>query len=527
MTISGIVCIVHNKGKFAIGNGNNLLCKIPEDIKFFSDTTTHKTESLNSSDNKKYTFDQNVVVMGRKTWFSIPNKNRPLKNRINIVLTNDKNLLNISKQDLEIFNLQNNASSNIIEKISKKIFKKVSFNNSVIFMTLRTFEMFYKSYNLNVFVIGGGKIYNLFAKHKVLKPDYYYLTEIYNYKFIQSDLDNIVYMNPLDETYKLIEHSEKFKSDNYEYRFLKYKKSDNFKTDENNYLHLCSNILENGNERLDRTNVGTLSLFGQHMSFDISETIPLFTTKRMAWKHCIEELLWFLRGDTDVKLLQKKGVKIWDGNTSRDFLDKHGLSYYDEGILGPGYGWQWRFFNAKYSQTFADTSNINLNKIDGIDQIQNAISELKTNPFSRRILVSAWNPAQLSQMALPPCHFAFQFYVEEKNNEKYLNCHLFQRSQDEFLGCPFNIFSYSVLTYIIAVKCDMKPGKLCCSVTDAHIYNNHIKAVNEQLNRTPRPFPKLTINPNIKDKEFKYITIEDFDIIGYFPYMSIKARMAI
>jgi thymidylate synthase len=522
MTVSSIVCVVNNKGKFAIGHANNLLCKIKEDIKFFADTT----QSKNFVENENFTFKQNVVVMGKKTWFSIPNKNRPLKNRINIVLTKDENLIKLSNQELKIFNLQN-SKSKIIKKLSLKMFPKISFDDSVIFMNFQTFEKFYQSYNLNVFVIGGSQIYNLFSNHLFLKPEYYYITQVFNYKFSNIEEDEIIYMEPIDESYKLIDYSDKKIQKNLEYRFLTYKKINNFKTDEHNYLNLCSKILNNGNKRIDRTEIGTISLFGQHMSFNISETIPLFTTKRMAWKHCIEELLWFLRGDTNVKILQKKGIKIWDGNTSREFLDTHGLSHYQQGILGPGYGWQWRFFNAKYSQTFSDTSIIDTSKIGGIDQIDNVLNELKNNPFSRRIIVSAWNPSQLNQMALPPCHMVFQFYVEEINGEKHLNCHLFQRSQDEFLGCPFNVFSYSVLTYIIALKCDMKPGKFVCSVTDAHIYLNHTEAINEQLKRRPRPFPKLILNESIKTKNFEDITIEDFDLIGYFPYTSIKAKMAV
>lgn len=522
MTISSIACVVHHKGKFAIGHANNLLCKIHEDIKFFTEITQNKKYD------EDYTFDQNVVVMGRKTWFSIPNKNRPLKNRLNIVLTNDQNLINISKQDIKIFNLQNNQKSKLIRDLSLKLFSKVSFDNSVIFMNFKTFEKFYTMYKLNVFVIGGSEIYSLFENHSFLKPEYYYLTDVHNFK-IPNNINEkeIIYMNPFDESYKLIEYSNKKISNNLEYRFLVYKKENELKSQEHNYLKLCSKIINEGNKRIDRTGVGTLSLFGEHLIFDISNTIPLFTTKRMAWKHCIEELLWFLRGDTDVKILQKKGIKIWNGNTSRKFLDEHGLSHYDEGILGPGYSWQWRFFNAKYSQNFADTSKIDIKKIGGVDQIKNAIENLKSNPFSRRIIVSAWNPCQLSEMSLPPCHFAFQFYVDEINGEKYLNCHLFQRSQDEFLGCPFNVFSYSVLTYIIALKCDMRPGKLVCSITDAHIYTNHINAVNEQLLRNPRPFPTLLLNKDIKYKDFNDITIDDFELIGYFPYTTIKAPMAV
>jgi thymidylate synthase len=268
-------------------------------------------------------------------------------------------------------------------------------------------------------------------------------------------------------------------------------------------------------------------MFGHQISFDISQSIPLFTTKRVPWKSCIEELLWFMRGDTDAKILQHKGVHIWDGNTSREFLDSRGLQHYDAGILGAGYGWQWRFFGANYSQAFADTSEIDRSKIGGFDQLAYVENELRTNPFSRRIMMSYWNPTDFDKTSLLPCHFTCQFYVTERYGERYLSCHFVMRSNDLFLGNPFNIFSYAVLTYILAMRCDMKPDRLVYSVGDAHIYKNHLEQVAEQLHRSPRPFPKLRLNSEVRTKSIDNITVDDFDIVGYFPHPSIRAPMAI
>lgn len=304
---------------------------------------------------------------------------------------------------------------------------------------------------------------------------------------------------------------------------------------ENGYLDLCSYILEHGEIREDRTGTGTIGIFGTQLHFDIKDTIPLLTTKRVAWRHCIQELLWFLRGDTDAKILQEQGVRIWDGNTSREFLDSRGLVDYDEGILGPGYGWQWRFFGTPYDQKYADTSKIDRNEIcSGVDQIEHVIREIQENPFSRRLLVSAWNPTDLKMTALPPCHFGFQFYVEkaiphekEEDPRNFLNCHFMMRSNDLGCGFAFNLFSYSVLTYIIAMKCDLRPGKLVYTCSDAHIYLDHVEMLNEQLKRTPRPSPKLVLNEAIRDKPLEEITLGDFELFGYFPHPPIKMKMAV
>ena len=533
MPINIIACVTNYKNKLAIGRNNGLLFELQNDMEFFKRITTtnlHKDSKIK----------QNVVLMGRKTWFSIPRQRRPLKNRLNLILTNDPDLLRLSPYPTLPFS-----------KLDKNVY----------FLTFKQFLHFYKMTNSNVFVIGGSEIYDLFLNNSTnnIKADRVYLTEVYNYK-VKDGLEPDSFMTPLDQSYKLISVSEKqckivheirnefntnedkfdtnktslklkrrTKYNTYEldYRFLQYKRFDNYISSENEYLRLSKFILENGKERPDRTGVGTISSFGHKMEFDISETIPLLTTKKVPWKHCIEELLWFMRGDTDARILQNRGVKIWDGNTSREFLDSRGLHHYDSGILGKGYGWQWRFFGAKYSQAFADTSNIDRKKIGGFDQLEYIENLLKTDPFNRRILMCYWNPPDFDKTALLPCHFSAQFYVTEKNGERYLSCLFNMRSNDFLLGNPFNIFSYAVLTCILAIRCDMIPDRLIYMGGDVHIYKNHIEQVKEQLSRSPRTLPKLIVNPIVKNKKFHEITIQDFDVVGYFPHEPIRAPMAI
>lgn len=493
------------KNKFAIGKNNGLLVHLKNDLKYFQRITTlpHNTNSK---------VEKNVVVMGRKTWFSIPQNKRPLPNRINIVLTNDKSFLSHSPYPWQ-------CKMNLSYDFNTK-------GQSTYFMTLKDFNHFYKKTQANVFVIGGGDIYNLFLKD----CSTIYLTEMKNYKVTHEFSEPNVFMNVMDSSYKLISVSEKHNqhidSSNIEYRFLVYKKTYTI-SDEQKYLDLCNDVLQNGISRQDRTNIGTISTFGQQVSFDISECVPLLTTKRVPWKHAIEELLWFMRGDTDAKILQKKGVKIWNGNTTREFLDKRGLTHYEEGILGAGYGWQWRFFGANYCQAFADTSKLDTSKIGGFDQLEYIINTIKTDPFSRRILMCYWNPPDFDKTALLPCHYSCQFYVRHTKNVNYLDCHFTMRSNDLFLGNPFNIFSYTVLTYIIALKCDMTPGKLVYTGGDVHIYNNHVEQVRLQSSRQMRPLPKLLLDESIKYKKWCDIAISDFEVVGYFPHGNISAPMAI
>ena len=261
------------------------------------------------------------------------------------------------------------------------------------------------------------------------------------------------------------------------------------------YHDLLKHILENGAQKGDRTGTGTLSVFGYQSRYDLSEGFPCMTTKKLHLRSIIVELLWFLRGDTNIKYLTDHGVKIWD-----EWADENG-------DLGPVYGHQWRSWPAKDGGT--------------IDQITNVVNQIKTNPNSRRLMVSAWNVADVDHMALPPCHSMFQFYVA---NGK-LSCQLYQRSADTFLGVPFNIASYALLTMMIAQVCELEVGEFIHTMGDAHLYNNLIEQTNLLLTRDFRALPTMKINPNVKDI-FDF-TIDDFELINYDPHPHIKAAVAV
>ena len=261
------------------------------------------------------------------------------------------------------------------------------------------------------------------------------------------------------------------------------------------YHDLLKHILEKGAQKGDRTGTGTLSVFGYQSRYDLSDGFPCLTTKKLHLRSIIVELLWFLKGDTNIKYLTDNGVKIWD-----EWADENG-------DLGPVYGHQWRSWPAKDGGT--------------IDQIANVVHQIKTNPNSRRLMVSAWNVADVDNMALPPCHSMFQFYVA---NGK-LSCQLYQRSADTFLGVPFNIASYALLTMMIAQVCGLEAGEFIHTMGDAHLYNNHIEQTNLLLTREFRTLPTLKINPNVKDI-FDF-TIDDFELINYDPHPHIKAAVAV
>lgn len=261
------------------------------------------------------------------------------------------------------------------------------------------------------------------------------------------------------------------------------------------YLDLLQEIMEHGTVKSDRTGVGTKSIFGHQMRFDLSEGFPLLTTKKVHLKSIIHELLWFISGDTNIKYLKDNKVSIWD-----EWADENG-------DLGPVYGKQWRSWAAPDGRS--------------IDQLSEVIETIKKNPDSRRMIVCAWNPADVDKMALPPCHCFFQFYVADGK----LSCQLYQRSADTFLGVPFNIASYALLTMMIAQVCGLKAGEFVHTTGDTHIYLNHFDQVREQLSREPRPLPKMLINPEVKSIfDFKY---EDFTLEGYDPWPAIKAPVAV
>ncbi|CAG7835885.1 unnamed protein product [Allacma fusca] len=288
--------------------------------------------------------------------------------------------------------------------------------------------------------------------------------------------------------------------------------------DEQQYLDLIKNVLDNGSTRTDRTGVGTISIFGAQMKFNLrNDTFPLLTTKKVFYKGILRELLWFIRGSTNANELKEEGVHIWDGNSSREFLDSLGFHEREEGDLGPVYGFQWRHFGAEY-KTMKDNY-----EGAGVDQLQQVISMIKNNPDSRRIIMTAWNPSDLPLMALPPCHCLAQFYVDISKQE--LSCQLYQRSADIGLGVPFNIASYALLTKMIAHVTGLKPGDFVHTLGDAHVYSNHVEALKVQIGRTPRPFPTLSITRTVEDIErFK---VEDFSLSGYDPYPKIEMQMAV
>lgn len=456
--IIAAVCIQLD-GRLGIGKDNGIPWDIPEDRKFFKQKTTGHT-----------------VLMGRKTFNSLGNK--PLPNRNNIVLSNSLELNSFNNPNLDCITVDK------LDSLNKK---------------------FINDPNNHLYIIGGSEIYNMYSNiaYRIILN---YIFDVYNCDvFFPIDLDSTKWV------------CENIYSDNIsKYQTYDYFNGDYYSTFECNYLDLLKNILKNGNNRSDRTGTGTLSLFGKQLTIDIKDNIPLLTTKRVAWKTCIKELLWFLRGETDSKILQEQGVHIWDGNTSREFLDSRGLYHYPEGELGKGYGYQIRYCGGTFPE-----------KQGGVDQLKYIEDLLLNDPFSRRIMWDLWTPTDLNEMALYPCHYSFQLYTELIDGEMYLSGLVNLRSSDVFLGLPFNIFSYSVLIYILALKYNMKPNKLTLNLGDSHIYLNHIKQVETQLTRKMCILPTLKLNDSIKTKDYHEITIDDFTLKNYYPQAAIKADMAI
>lgn len=437
-------------------------------------------------------FDQltkgGIIVMGRKTFESLPGDKRPFSDRLNVVLSESYGKYRPLASDQLIF-----CNMYILDNL-------VIPNNP----------------NKPVWVIGGADVYTALSNR---------CTRMYVMHLDKAVPKPLALFPSIPPSFELSDYSEKIWSDTQQcnYRLLRYDR--NFKSPclnhESQYIRLVRDILSNGMQRPDRTNVGTIGLFGGQQRYDVSRFLPIQTTKFVPIKVIIKELLWFLRGDTDAKLLQAEGVHIWDGNSSADFLSKRGLPY-EEGDIGPGYGFQWRHFGAMYTGCHDNYEN------QGVDQIANIIDMLKNDPFSRRIIMSAWNPTDLNRMALPPCHVLFQLYVEEDSDGiRYLSGHLYQRSQDVFLASSFNLVSYTVLLYILAKKVGYFPKEMIVSWGDVHIYSNHVDQANLQLSRQPLPQAILELSETIADKDFKDMTVDDFELVAYLHHPAIKADMAV
>jgi len=371
-----------------------------------------------------------------------------------------------------------------------------------------------------IFVIGGEQIYKEIFDNWIV--DKITLTEISgraseNYNKFLPEIPKNIYELESDS----VDHESTYENPplrRVTYQVFTY----HGKGSEISYLNLCREIMYNGNQRGDRTGVGTLSVFApKPMVFNLDGQIPVLTTKKVAWKTMCKELLWFISGSTDATELAKQGCHIWSGNTTREFLDKTipgqrgPLTQYSEGDIGAGYGFQWRHSGATYQGKNHDYRG------HGFDQIAYVINEIKTNPTSRRILIDSWNPSDLGKMALPPCHILVQFYIDKG----ILSAQMYQRSADCFLGIPFNIASYALLVYMIAHVTNLKPGTLTLVTGDAHIYSNHIEQMETQLKRRPYRFPQVRLNPKCtKIEDFR---LEDIELINYQHHPGIKAPMAV
>ena len=450
-----------------IGENDDLLIHSKKDLRNFQKITTEGEH-------------KNIIIMGYNTWLSIPETKRPLKNRINIILS---------------------RNHSIVENNDTKLCRSLD----------QAFD-YCKELKGVIFVIGGSQIFN-----ECLKQEYYKdLYRIYVTKFDDNYhprntthsfpiqlFNNMKCVETSDEIHEICNRPhidnqpksflQEYLSETYTksivFTFNIYQNINTINESEYQYLNLLKKVLDEGLETQSR-NSKVLSIFGEKMVFDLSESFPLLTTKRVGYKTVLRELLWFINGSTSNKLLNDKNVHIWDGNSSREFLDSRNLDY-EEGDLGPVYGFQWRHFGADYENCNSDYTN------KGIDQLKYVIEQIKNDPNSRRIIMSAWNPVDLDKMALPPCHVMCQFNVDTINNR--LDCQLYQRSGDMFLGVPFNIASYAFLTCIIAKITGYKPGKLIHILGDTHIYESHIEAVRTQIKRIPYKFPTLTISEELND----------------------------
>jgi dihydrofolate reductase/thymidylate synthase len=460
-----------------IGWKGDLPWKLPGDMEHFKHLT------LSTADPSKI----NAVVMGRKTWESIPTKFRPLSGRTNVVLTS-------SNAPFPPGVLVASSLADAWQQLANRDDLGA------------------------IFVIGGATVYQQAMEqnyvHKVVYTSVDTSSSPTTFEF------DTFFPELSENEWTLEGDKENAETHTHEksgltYQFLTYTRPNH---QEQQYLDLIRSIIDTGVQRGDRTGTGTLSQFGAQMRFSLRDgQLPLLTTKRTFWRGVAEELLWFISGTTNANLLAEKDIHIWDGNGSREFLDSRGLNHREQGDLGPVYGFQWRHFGAKYKDMHTDYTG------QGVDQLKDCIHKIIHNPEDRRIIMSAWNPADLDEMALPPCHMFCQFYVDTAKNE--LSCQMYQRSADMGLGVPFNIASYALLTHMMAQVTGRKPGDFIHTIGDAHVYLNHVEPLKEQLKRTPRPFPKIKINPDKTDIDG--FSMEDFQVIGYQPLKAIKMDMAV
>ena len=423
---------------------------------------------------KRFTTNHSII-MGRKTFQSI---GKPLPNRNNIIVSSSK------LTDEGIYNVQSIEDGiNVARKLKTEI----------------------------LWVCGGAAIYDYFLLN--FRIDGFVITKVPETKcdtFIRTNINDYLHLYDYNK-----EYFTKKLDDN---MFLNLYSLNTYRGIDDDYLDLVERILDKGVVR-DTRNGRTLSVFSEKISVDLSQGFPLLTTKKVFFNGIVHELLWFIKGQTDSKILEEKKVNIWKGNTSKEFLQSSNLPY-EEGIGGPIYGFQWRHFGERYEYESDNIIQFTEGLDKGFDQLQFIIDEIKSNPNSRRLYMSGWNPNQLSQMCLPPCHVSYQFYVQDKK----LSCQMYQRSADVFLGLPFNIASTALLTHLIAKTVGLNVGHVHICIGDAHIYEEHIMAVKEQLEKRNLKYllPDLEVRrrDNIDDYEFEDIVLRDYESNPV-----IKARM--
>jgi dihydrofolate reductase/thymidylate synthase len=475
MIFSLIVCV---NGNFGIGKDNDIPWKFSKDLSHFKKITTSNKEK------------NSIIIMGNNTYKSLPDNFKPLPNRMNLVLS--KQIKESDNENLKYFN---------------------SIISLLCFININK-----EKYNDEVFVIGGSYIYNMFLELKIITN--LYITLIHSNK---EKCDTYFNFNKYIKHFKLENECNEYdinKVDNLSY-VLNFRKYTYINKDEKRYIDMINKILKKGIYKLDRTKVGTLSLFGKSLKYDIRNyRLPLFTHRKMFYKGILEELLFFISGNTNTKLLEEKKVNIWKGNTSREFLDSRNLQHLHEGDLGAGYSFQLRHFGADYINCNTDYSN------QGFDQLEYVVNLLKTDPASRRILFSYWNPSAMKKMALPPCHLLYQFHVNTDTNE--LSCSFYQRSSDFVLAANFNIVSAALLTFMLCHITGYKPGKIIHNIGDIHIYMNHIEGAKQLLNNEPLNFPILHIDDsNKKITNITDFTVNNFKLLFYNSYPKYAFKMAI
>lgn len=480
------IIVAYSKKTRGIGKDNLLPWHLKCDMKHF------KKNTINCASHP-----ENAVIMGRNTWESIPEKFRPLPNRKNIVVSTSgkingekENCIVVHSLDEGIRYAQNKACP-------------------------------------TCFIIGGAQLYSS-AIHNP-KVVSIMVTEIY--KHYECDTFFPDFMKECNDNPFVMTNVSQFQreGDTY-YRFIEYYRVNQLEIDnrgksiwenkvEKQALDSMRQIVEHGQERIDRTGVGTRSLFGMQWKYDLTDTFPIWTSKRIFFRAIFEELRLYMSGKTDNAILQKEKIHIWDGNTTREFLDKRGLPHYKEGDMGETYGFNMRHFGAEYKGCEQDYTG------KGYDQLQNVLDLIKNDPASRRMLITLWNPSTTHKASLPACMFQYQFYVNEK--DKRLNLQVYLRSSDYFLANNWNVCTGALLVHLICnlKDIDLTPGELTVVTGDTHIYLSHLEAVAENLKRTPRPFPALHITePKEKLTDYVY---DDIKLIDYCPLPNIKAEMAV